>query len=319
MRTAHLVVPPLLALVGCTPQPPRTLAAPRAITTEGSRLAVPGGNIWYRVVGGGSGTPVILLHGGPGLPSVYLKSLEALGDERAVVRYDQLGSGYSDPVKDTALFNVPHFVAELDSLRGHLGLERVHVYGHSWGSILALEYYRAHAEHVASLVLASPVLDMQAFYANQRQLMQGVSESAYRAAQREENGQPYDTAAFRAGVKQYMIRYSQHQVPPGDRDTMRTMGNMAVTTHLNGSSMFTPNGLLKDYDATGFLKNVRVPVLYVAGDSDFAGPQIARRFAGLTPHARFVAIAGSGHMMMWDKPQENVAAVRSFLREVDAR
>jgi len=56
--------------------------------TEGSRLAVPGGRIWYRVTGGGSGIPLILLHGGPGNPSVYLKSLEALGNERIVVRYD---------------------------------------------------------------------------------------------------------------------------------------------------------------------------------------------------------------------------------------
>ncbi len=319
MHTARLVLPALLVLAACAPRAPRTLATPRAITTEGSRLAVPGGTIWYRVVGGGSGTPVILLHGGPGLPSMYLKSLEALGDERVVVRYDQLGSGYSEVVKDTALFSVRHYVEELDSLRGHLGLARMHVYGHSWGSILALEYYRAHPEHVASLVLASPVLDMQAFYANQRRLMAALSGPALRAAQLEESGQPYDTATFRAATRQYMTRYSQHQVPPGDRDTMRTMGNMAVTTHLNGSSMFTPNGVLKDYNATGFLKNVRVPVLYVVGDSDFAGPQLARHFAELTPHARFVAIPGSGHMMMWDQPVANVAVVRSFLREVDGR
>ncbi len=319
MRTARLALLALLVTAACAPHAPRTLAAPKAITTEGSRLAVPGGAIWYRVVGGGRGTPLILLHGGPGLPSVYLKSLEALGDERVVVRYDQLGGGYSDGVKDTSLFSIGHFVQELDSLRAHLGLERVHVYGHSWGSILALEYYRAHPEHVASLVLASPVLDMQAFFGNQRRLMAALSASAYRAAQLEEAGQPFDTAAFRAGTKEYMRRYSQHQFPPADADSMRRLLNPAVTTHLNGSSMFAPNGLLKDYDATGFLKSVRVPVLYVVGDSDFAGPQIARRFAGVTPRARFVAIAGSGHMMMWDKPAENVAAVRSFLREVDRR
>ncbi len=319
MRNAPLTLATVLSLAACAPPAPPTLAAPKAIDTEGSRLSVPGGRIWYRVVGGGPGTPVILLHGGPGLPSVYLKSLEALGDERVVVRYDQLGAGYSDVVKDAALFSVRHFVEELDSLRRSLGLERVHVYGHSWGSILALEYYRAHPEHVASLVLASPVLDMQAFYANQRRLMGGVSEAALRAAQLEETGQPYDTAAFRAGTREYMRRYSQHRVPPADADSMRRLMNFAVTTYLNGSSMFTPNGVLKNYDAAPFLKQVRVPVLYVVGDSDFAGPQIARRFAGLTPRARFVAIPGAGHMMMWDQPEANVAAVRSFLREVDAR
>ncbi len=319
MRTARLAVLARLPVVACAPQPPRTLAAPRAMLTEGSRLAVPGGTIWDRVVGGGSGTPLILLHGGPGLPSLYLKSLEALGDERVVVRYDQLGAGYSDAVKDTSLFTIAHFVQELDSLRGHLGLERVHVYGHSWGSILALEYYRAHPEHVASLVLASPVLDNQAFFANQRRLIAGLSEAAYRAAQLEEAGQSYDTAAVRAGMREFGTRYSQHTVLRADGDSMKALQNLPIALHMNGSSVFKPNGTLKDYDATGFLKKVRVPVLYVVGDSDFAGPEIARRFASLTPRSRLVVIPGAAHMMMWDKPAENLAVVRSFLREVDAR
>ena len=50
-----------------------------ALAPGESRLAVDGGRIWYRVVGSGSATPAILLHGGPGYSSVYMRSLEALG------------------------------------------------------------------------------------------------------------------------------------------------------------------------------------------------------------------------------------------------
>src|SRR6187551_1320667 len=113
-----LLVAPIWAL-----RPQDTASARRALT-EGSRIEVPGGRIWYRVVGRGSGTPVVLLHGGPGNPSVYLKSLEALGDDRLVVRYDQLGAGYSDVVHDTSLFNIARFVEELELLRRHLALDR---------------------------------------------------------------------------------------------------------------------------------------------------------------------------------------------------
>jgi len=49
-------------------------------------LPVPGGRIWYKVSGAGTGTPVILLHGGPGYSSFYLKPFEDLGDDRPVVR-----------------------------------------------------------------------------------------------------------------------------------------------------------------------------------------------------------------------------------------
>src|SRR5205085_9191914 len=80
-------------------------------------LFVDGGRIWYRKVGSGDATPVILLHGGPGIPSHYLKPFEALSDERPVVRYDQLGGGHSEHTTDLRLFTIKRYVAELDSLR----------------------------------------------------------------------------------------------------------------------------------------------------------------------------------------------------------
>ncbi len=93
-----------------------------------------GGHIWYRIVGSGTRTPLILLHGGPGAPSYYLKPLLALADERPVIIYDQLGAGKSDHVTDTTLFTVPHFVRELQALRDSLGLhdQPIYVLGHSW-------------------------------------------------------------------------------------------------------------------------------------------------------------------------------------------
>src|SRR5438034_6147179 len=123
-------------------------------------LRVADGRIWYKITGTGRGTPVILLHGGPGYSSFYLKPFEALGTDRPVVRYDQLGGGKSDRISDTTLFTIAHFVRELDSLRTALGFQKVHLVGHSWGTILAVEYYREHADHVASLTLASPALDI---------------------------------------------------------------------------------------------------------------------------------------------------------------
>jgi len=80
-------------------------------------LPVQGGRIWYRVSGTGHGTPVIVLHGGPGYSSYYLKPFEDLGNDRPVVRYDQLGAGKSDRITDSTLFTIGHFVRELEALR----------------------------------------------------------------------------------------------------------------------------------------------------------------------------------------------------------
>lgn len=315
MRSTTLLL--LLVAAACARRTHDTALA-RPVHTDGSRLAVQGGEIWYRVVGGGPGTPLILVHGGPGVPSVYLKSLEALADERVVVRYDQLGAGKSDVVQDTSFFNIGHFVEELETLRRHLGLERVHLYGHSWGATLVLEYYRAHPQHVASLVLASDALDIPAFFGNMRRIFSTFPDSMYRAVQRQDAGQPYDTVAYQAAMREFSTHYSQRTMVPADADTMRKFENPAIAEYMNGTSLFTPNGTLRDYDATPFLKRVKVPVLFTVGEFDFAGPDIVRRHASLTPGARLAVIPGAAHLTHWDNAPANTEAVRSFLREADA-
>jgi proline iminopeptidase len=124
-----------------------------------------------------------------------MKLFEALGDERPVVRYDQLGSGKSDKWADTSKFTIAHFVAELDSLRAHLGYERIHIVGHSWGTMLGVEYYRAHPEHVISLTLASPALSTADWVRNAKRLVKTLSDSAQRAIATHEAAGTYDAPA----------------------------------------------------------------------------------------------------------------------------
>src|SRR5947209_7943728 len=80
-------------------------------------IHVPGGRVWYRIVGSGAKTPLLVLHGGPGAPSYYLKPLAALADERPVVFYDQLGAGHSDHPADTTLWTIDRFIRELQTVR----------------------------------------------------------------------------------------------------------------------------------------------------------------------------------------------------------
>ena len=292
--------------------------ANRPVLTDGSRLAVPGGNIWYRVIGSGTGTPVILLHGGPGNPSVYLKSLEALGNERTVVRYDQLGAGYSDVVHDTSLFNIPHYVEELEQLRRHLGLQRVHLYGHSWGATLAVEYYRAHADHVASMILAGETLDLPAFAANVRQIFADMPDSLSRAVRQRAAGEAFDSLALQAALRQFRTHFTRSPVD-AEADSLTRLTNPQIASYMIGTSPFAPNGTLRQYTATPFLKEIKVPVLFVVGEFDVAGPDVVRRHANLTPNAKLVVIPNSGHHTQWDNLPATLAAVRSFLREADSR
>lgn len=284
-----------------------------------SRLSVDGGAIWYKVSGNGTGTPVILLHGGPGYGSYYLKSLEALGTDRTVVRYDQLGSGKSGGLTDTIKMTIPHFVEELDSLRAHLGYDRVHIVGHSWGTILGLEYYRAYPAHVASLTLASAALDIPEWERNARRLVTTLSDSAQRAIRRREADKQFGAPDYQSALQEFYGRYVWLRPVPADLDSTLAQVNERIYGYMQGPSEFTITGTLKHYDATSFLNEVRVPTLFTVGEFDEANPATIRRHARLVPGARVVVIPGAAHVTTWDNPEATLKAVREHLRTADAK
>lgn len=323
MRWSSLVL--LACLVACREEQPkpnttdRAVASTTALPPGEGYLNVPGGRLWYRVSGAGAGTPVILLHGGPGLGSYYLKPLEALGTDRPVVRYDQLGGGKSDPLTDTSTFVIPRFVAELDSLRSHLGYASMHLVGHSWGTILGLEYYRAHPDRVASLTLASPALDIPTWERNARRMLKTLPDSTQRAIHEAEAAGAFTSPAYEAAVNEFYGRYVFLRPVPADLDSTMSSMNQAMYQYMQGPSEFTITGTLKTYNSTAWLRNVKVPVLFTVGEFDEADPPTVRRLAKMTPGAEYAMIDSAAHITTWDNPARTVAVVRDFLSRAGSR
>src|SRR5512132_114681 len=112
------------------------------------RIATPGATLAVSHYPG-SGEPIVLLHGGPGMGDYFGSFPETLSPHR-VVSYDQRGCGQSS---GDGSFDVDKQVADLDAIRQHLGVDRLHLFGHSWGGLLAQLYAKAQPQHVASLAL----------------------------------------------------------------------------------------------------------------------------------------------------------------------
>jgi proline iminopeptidase len=87
---------------------------------------------------------------------------------------------------------------------------------------------------------------------------------------------------------------------------------------MQGPSEFTIVGTLKTYDATPFLKDVKVPVLLTVGEFDEADPPTVRKHAQMTPGAKVAVIPGAAHIVQWDAPDETNRVVRTFLQSVDS-
>lgn len=304
-----------LLMISCVTQ---KAEPPKLLPVGEGRLAVPGGNIWYKVSSTGNGIPVVLLHGGPGMSSYYLKPLEDMRDDRQVIRYDQLGGGKSDKITDTTMFTVEHFVRELDSLRAYLGVNKWHVFGHSWGTILAMEYYRAHPERVVSLTFGSACLDFSAYERHARELLSTLPKAMQLAVKKAEASGKYDDAAYQKAIEQFYALYLYRHPVKEDLDSTFATFNEGIYRYMQGPSEFTITGTLKNYDSTPFLSQIKVPTLFTVGEFDEVGPELVKGFATKTPNAQFIQFAGSAHLTCWDARDENVKVVREFLRSADS-
>jgi proline iminopeptidase len=279
---------------------------------------VEGGRVWYRVVGSGSRTPLLLLHGGPGFPSDYLEPLARLADERPVIFYDQLGSGRSDRPANPGLWRVDRFVAELPRLRAALGLKEVHVLGHSWGSMLAVDYLLTRPAGVRSAVLASPCLSVTRWLADAQALKKTLPQSLHAVMARHERAGSYGAPEYQAAVIEYYRRFLSRRDPwPAAVTKSLADLNLSLYVTMWGPNEFTPTGVLRNYERTERLRELNLPVLFTAGRYDEATPASVEHYRGFVRGARVRIFEDSAHLTMNDEPEAYVQAVREFLREVE--
>jgi proline iminopeptidase len=279
------------------------------------------GRIWYRVVGTGRGTPLVLIHGGPGGRSCTMRDLDRLGVDRPVIFYDQLGTGRSDRPPGTSYWTLAHFVDELDALRRTLGLREVHLLGRSWGASVALEYVLTKGDSgVRSLTLMAPLVSTPRWIADARALVATLPEPQRHAVAEAERTGQYDAPAFLAANDSFAARYgSRTGMGSSFGDCLGVKGNAGMYRAMWGPTEFAATGTLKDHDRESRLAELRLPVLFVAGEFDEARPGTVRHFSTLVPGSRFVVIPGAAHATSVDAPEVTVAELRRFLGEVEVR
>ncbi len=106
----------------------------------------------------GSGEPLIMLSGGPGLNADYLRPVwEHLSSSYRCIVLDQRGTGKSILTNiDSISLTMDNYVNDIEALRKHLKLQNFNLIGHSWGGMLAMEYLVRKSEMVNKLILLNP-------------------------------------------------------------------------------------------------------------------------------------------------------------------
>jgi proline iminopeptidase len=110
-------------------------------------------DLYFEECGNPDGKPVVFLHGGPGGGSEPKQRRFFDPKRYRIILFDQRGCGKSTPHASLVDNTTWDLVADIETLREHLGVARWQVFGGSWGSTLALAYAETHPSRVTELVL----------------------------------------------------------------------------------------------------------------------------------------------------------------------
>jgi len=278
-------------------------------------IEVEGGRIWYRANGlDRTGAPLVVIGGGPGMSHHYLLPLVALAGDRPVVLYDQLDTGNADRPGAKANWTVDRYAREVEALRAALGFDRIVPAGHSWGGLLAYEYALAHPEACAALVLMSPCLSAKRWTEDTRALIAEMPAYIGRIIDECEAVGAYDDPGYQHANAEFSKRHVR-RVEPRPPEVARSFNafNGALYNHMWGPSEFTATGVFSDYDGSGRLGELEMPVLFLCGEHDEARPATMRDFAARVATADVAVIEGASHLAANEAPEATCEALRGFL------
>jgi proline iminopeptidase len=283
---------------------------------EERRVKVAGGSVWTARLGPSDGTPVLLLHGGPGAASYYMIPLaERLADHRPVVVYDQLGCGRSDRPDDTSLWTVDRSVEEVDQVRAALGLDHCHLLGQSWGGWLSIEYMARGTTGVERLVLASTSASIPEFMAGARDLIEQLPEPHRTTLIELGAKEQYDHPDYQAAVEAFYHRHLCRLDPWPEAlvlSSEQMEGNQVYLT-MNGPTEFDVIGRLREWDRTADLGRIGVPTLVTCGRYDEITPSCSETITRGIPDARMHVFEQSAHCAHLEEPDDYARLVENFL------
>lgn len=278
------------------------------------------GKVWYRISGTGNNAPVMLLHGGPGSTSFYLKPLEALGKDRPVIFIDQPGCGHSEEITDTALMTTAHFVDAMEEVRKALGLTDYYLYGHSWGTMLGIDYYLKYPAGIKGIIFSSPLFSTERWIKDADTLIATLPDSVQNIIKINEQNKSYSNQDYIRATNIYYEHFlTRNGKQAADTDHTSSGPSQTIYEYMWGPSEFKATGNLTNYDRLNDLGTIKVPSLLLCGEYDEARPNTVQFYQQKIPGSKFIMIPNSGHSTMSDNPAVYLLALADFLNELDKK
>ena len=283
---------------------------------------------WYRVVGdlAGGRPPLVMLHGGPGGTHDYLEPYERLAKSgRAVIFYDQLGAGRSTHLRDKepGFWTVELFLAELDNLLSHLGIEKdYHLVGQSWGGMLGAEHGVLRPAGLRSLVISDSPASMTLWVQEADRLREALPKEVQQTLLKHEAAGTTESPDYTAAVRVFYDRHLCRLDPWPDcmNRSFRYMQEDPTVYHtMNGPSEFHVVGSLKSWSIIDRLHLIQAPTLLISGRHDEATPATVQPFKDHIKDVRWEIFEHSSHMPHVEETDRYLKVVGRFLDSYDRK
>lgn len=328
----------LIAFIGCTyscnqsstnnseATIPISSDSAHVIKTGGAKMILVDGkyNVWTKKIGDGK-IKVLLLHGGPGFSHDYFECFEDFLPKEGIefYYYDQLGCGNSDVPTDTSLWNIPRYVEEVEQVRKGLGLDNFYLLGHSWGSMLAMEYLQKYQSHVKAAVLSNMTAGIKSYEAYIAALKtKYLTSSEIVTIDSLDQLKLYESPQYQDLLMNKLYSQVICRIPPENWPAPLLVTfkkpNNSIYNQMQGVDEFHVTGNLKSWEMWDRLRNIKVPTLVIGGMYDEMNPDDMRKEGQLIPNSRTYLCPNGSHLSMYDDQQNYFTHLIGFLKDVES-
>ncbi len=241
------------------------------IPAEGM-IPVRGAELYYRIIG--AGEPLVIIHGGPGMDHSYLlPQMEILSKQYKLIFYDQRACGKSSVNVDSSSMNIDRFVEDLEAVRIFFKLEKMNVFGHSFGGLIAMRYAIKYESHLKTMMLVNSTPASSAWRDSSFALMSRRSDpqitsktSALLKTEAFKMREPDTMAYF------FRLLFTQSFYDPSkvSQLTLRFQDNFPESNKMI-NFLHKDSALIK-YDLLPELMKVKIPVLIIGSEADIIPP-----------------------------------------------
>ena len=313
----------LLSSCGSDSTPPKeneveTSVNETELAVEESTVNINGVDHYIKKVG--TGAPVLVLHGGPGLfHNILEPHFQSIAKKYQLIFYDQRGCGQTAFPTDTSTISVDNYVEDVEGIRNHLKLDKLTIIGHSWGGLLAMHYGSKYPGNLEKMILVAPApansdYTKETFGAMQDKRSSDESMELVKVMSSKEFEQR-DPKVFLDAIK------------IGDRVNFDDVNNVdklyenVEFTTATANNLLLVNSIMEknffEFDILDQLSNITTPTLIIHGANDnipFYSSQTTQEHLG---NARLVVISKSGHYPFVENQKDFNKEVKDFLEAQD--